>query len=253
MRRQPLLNLVSVAGAQRQGGDRSGHDSAYLNRYYMSIYLLDTTLEGTSAKQAVEDLLKQWSTLLKLQSLYQNYLDKDARENSADKKNQVQHTLRETFDPFFEALHKGLKSLDKTVRQHERKLAEQAKAEGKRLTTDRKTKTLKTALEALHQEVKTAENYYKHIQWLQERFPKAQYEDVIGLCKLATLTEVKEQDYSLNPGRYVGVVIEEDGKTEEEFVGELLGMNDELIRLNEDAHGLEGVIAHNVAQMAGDE
>lgn len=54
------------------------------------------------------------------------------------------------------------------------------------------------------------------------------YEDVTGLCKLATLDEVKEQEYSLNPGRYVGVVIEEDGKTEEEFIAEIVGLSDEL-------------------------
>ena len=42
----------------------------------------------------------------------------------------------------------------------------------------------------------------------------------------------EEQDYSLNPGRYVGVVIEEDGKTEEEFIEELLVMNQELSNLN---------------------
>ena len=69
------------------------------------------------------------------------------------------------------------------------------------------------------------------IHWLQERFPKAEYEDVTGLCKLASPVDVKEQDYSLNPGRYVGVVIEEDGKTEEEFVSELLAMNEELVSL----------------------
>lgn len=57
-----------------------------------------------------------------------------------------------------------------------------------------------------------------HIQWLQERFSQAEYEDVTGLCKSATPQEVEEQDYSLNPGRHVGVVIVEDGRTEEGFV-----------------------------------
>lgn len=57
--------------------------------------------------------------------------------------------------------------------------------------------------------------------WLLERFPKGEYEDVTGLCKAATLAEIEEQDWSLNPGRYVGVVIEEDGLTEEEFEKEL--------------------------------
>ncbi len=73
-----------------------------------------------------------------------------------------------------------------------------------------------------------------------------EYEDVTGLCKLATLDEVTEQDYSLNPGRYVGVVIEEDGRTEEEFVEELLAMNQELNSLNREARELEKIIRHNV-------
>jgi len=71
---------------------------------------------------------------------------------------------------------------------------------------------------------------------LKPRFPKAKYEDVTGLCKLAAPDEVKEQDYSLNPGRYVGVVIEEDGKTEEEFVGEIMSLNDELNSLHKKAN-----------------
>jgi type I restriction enzyme M protein len=86
----------------------------------------------------------------------------------------------------------------------------------------------------------------------QGQFPEAQYEDVTGLCKLATLAEVKEQDYSLNPGRYVGVVIEEDGKTEEEFIAEILDLDRELAKLNEEAHLLEGIIGHNIKQLAGD-
>ncbi|MDR4521401.1 MAG: N-6 DNA methylase [Nitrosomonas sp.] len=125
--------------------------------------------------------------------------------------------------------------------------------EGKRAATDRRTKALKTALEELHQEVKNAEVYYRHIHWLQERFPNAEYEDVTGLCKLATPEEIKEQDYSLNPGRYVGVVIEEDGKTEEEFIKELLAMSDELASLNSAARELEEVITHNTREVVGEE
>ena len=75
-------------------------------------------------------------------------------------------------------------------------------------------------MQALHDEVKAAESCYGNIDWLQARFPKASYEDVTGLCKLATRAEIEEQDWSLNPGRYVGVVIEDDGKTEEEFLAD---------------------------------
>ena len=186
----------------------------------VSAQLLEV-LDDDAGKQAVGELVKQWAGLNKLQTRYEQYREKHAGEKAVDAKNKAQHQLREAFDPFFAALHEGLKQLDKTVRQHEKQQAEQAQADGKRGSTDRKTKALKTALEALHKEVKNAEIFYQHIHWLQERFPKAEYEDVTGLCKLASPAEVKEQEYSLNPGRYVGVVIEEDGKTEEEFIEEI--------------------------------
>ena len=90
------------------------------------------------------------------------------------------------------------------------------------------------------------------LHWLQERFPKAEYEDVTGLCKAASLSDIEEQDYSLNPGRYVGVVIEEDGMTEEEFFGEWERMNTELTRLNEEANNLSKVIALNTKELLKD-
>jgi type I restriction enzyme M protein len=50
----------------------------------------------------------------------------------------------------------------------------------------------------------------------------------------------------------VGVVIEEDGKTEEEFLKEIVALNDELNRLNQDANELEDVINRNIRQLTGD-
>ena len=53
----------------------------------------------------------------------------------------------------------------------------------------------------------------------------------------------------MNPGRYVGVVIEDDGMTEEEFKAEMLGLNDELESLNSEAHELEKKIAANLQEL----
>ena len=217
----------------------------------VSAQLLEV-LDDDAGKQAVAELVKQWSGLNKLQTRYEQYREKHAGEKAVDQKNRAQHQLRDAFDPFFAALHEGLKQLDKTVRQHEKQQAEQAQTNGKRGATDRKTKALKTALEALHAEVKNAENFYQHIHWLQTRFPKAQYEEVTGLCKLALAAEVKEQEYSLNPGRYVGVVIEEDGKTEEEFITDLIKLEDELGELNKQTNTISYVIRKNVLALAGE-
>ena len=75
--------------------------------------------------------------------------------------------------------------------------------------------------EALHVYIEATEKeayWLSQITWLQKRFPDAVYNDVVGLCKLAGREEyVEEQDYSLNAGRYVGVEIESDNITKEEF------------------------------------
>ena len=95
----------------------------------------------------------------------------------------------------------------------------------------------------------TADYFTSQITWLKERFPNGVYNDVIGLCKVAKLDGedgIIDQDYSLNPGRYVGVVIEDDGMSEEEFKQTMLGMNDELCKLNEEAKKLEGEIEGNL-------
>jgi type I restriction enzyme M protein len=213
-------------------------------------------LDDETGKRAVANLVQQWQVLDELQIAYQDYLDTGKTDIKADSdvdidtSNQAQHCLRQTFEPFFESLHTGLKQLDKTVRQHEKAKAEAKQAKGKRGSTDRETKKLKEALGLLHKEVKISESYYKHIHWLQERFSKAEYEDVTGLCKLASQDEVKEQDYSLNPGRYVGVVIEEDGKTEEEFIENISLLNDELMSLNQEALVLSNIIQSNFDSLA---
>jgi type I restriction enzyme M protein len=211
-----------------------------------------SVLDDKEGEKAVAGLVDTWKGLAPLQKAWAAYQKKHTAKAKADKKNRAQHELRETFDPFFTALHDSLKQIDKAVRRHEKALAEVAKQAGKRQSSDRATKQLKTALEELHKEVKNAESYFGHIHWLQERFPEAEYEDVTGLCKLADLEEVKEQDYSLNPGRYVGVVIEEDGKTEEEFIADFLDMSEELNELNKSASTLEGTIMNNVKRIAGD-
>ncbi len=213
-------------------------------------------LNDAQGKSAVGDLVSQWKALTNLKGNFANYIKETSGKltKKADIKtfNNTQHLLRETFDPFFGLLHEGLKQLNKIVRKHEKSKAEIAKAKGKRTTTDRETKKLKQALELLHIEVKNAEQYFKHIHWLQERFPQAEYEDVIGLCKLANKDDLKEQDYSLNPGRYVGVVIEEDGKTEEEFLEHISSYKDKLEKLSLESSILSNTIIANTNQILGE-
>ncbi len=83
---------------------------------------------------------------------------------------------------------------------------------------------------ALVEEYKQA-GKQEQIDWLLERWPEGKYQDVIGLCKVAKLEGedgIIDQDYSLNPGRYVGVVIEDDGMTEEQYLSMMRDLKKEF-------------------------
>jgi len=238
-----LIDRYFASGMQRLADNRQQVEP-------VSAQLL-AVLEDEAGKAAVASLVKAWDGLEALQRAYAAYQRHNGDQATVEDKNSAQRALRATFDPFFTALHDCLKQLDRAVRHQEKQVAEQAKADGRRGGPDRQTKALKTALEAIHAEVRSAESWFSHIHWLQERFPEARYEDVTGLCKLAGLDEVKEQDYSLNPGRYVGVVIEEDGKTEEEFFADLAELGDQLAEFNKAAEQVTVTIRKNLASILG--
>ena len=83
---------------------------------------------------------------------------------------------------------------------------------------------------------------------MAETFPGAIYKDVPGLCKIVSRDRIKEQDWSLNPGRYVGVIPGQrhDG---EEFKERLEVLQEELEALNLEAESLLERIGENVAEL----
>jgi type I restriction enzyme M protein len=76
----------------------------------------------------------------------------------------------------------------------------------------------------------------------------AKYRDVPGLCRVATIAEIEQQGWSLNPGRYVGVAPGES-VSDEDFKEQLEELNEELEKLNAQARDLEETIARNVADI----
>jgi type I restriction enzyme M protein len=79
---------------------------------------------------------------------------------------------------------------------------------------------------------------------LQEVFPKLNYADVAGLCRVAAIEEIEAQGWSLNPGRYVGVG--EQAADEFDFVERIESLAERLSSLNDEAHALEAVIEENL-------
>jgi type I restriction enzyme M protein len=82
---------------------------------------------------------------------------------------------------------------------------------------------------------------------LREKFPNANYRDVAGLCKVATVAEIEAQGWSLNPGRYVGVAARAaDGF---DFFERLEELSEEFEMLNAEARELEIKISENVVKV----
>lgn len=92
------------------------------------------------------------------------------------------------------------------------------------------------------------EYFYKQAHWLTSRFPEGVYTDVEGLCKVVTQQEIEAKDWSLSPGRYVGV----DTTTDEDFDYEerLNEIHIELDGLNEEAIALAKTISENYKELA---
>jgi len=249
---EQILNIGLISKLHK--GDRAAF-TALVDVYFSKG--MDTLMSSKAPIAEVADRIKSWLKKNKanaIPDLKETLAAIDVLEKKAavtkksldladsDAANTAQKNLAKEFQPLFSDLHDLLKIIDKKVRKYEKDHPDK-----------KETRQLKEDLSRLHREIKTAESFFLHIHWLQERFPNAVYEDVTGLCKLAGPEEIREQDYSLNPGRYVGVVIEEDGKTEEEFIDGLITLNDELEKLNAEAKDLEEIIGHNILQITGEE
>lgn len=97
-------------------------------------------------------------------------------------------------------------------------------------------------------DLKQVRYFWKQAHWLVERFPDGTYRDVEGLVKCVSRAEIEANDWSLTPGRYVGVAPEE---VDEEFDFEeaLRDIHIELEGLNAEAVELAGIIQKNFKEL----
>jgi type I restriction enzyme M protein len=91
------------------------------------------------------------------------------------------------------------------------------------------------------------EYFYKQAHWLTSRFTEGVYTDVEGLCKIVTQSDIEAKDWSLSPGRYVGVdTVTDDDFDYEERLNEI---HIELEGLNEEAVALAKSISENYKEL----
>jgi type I restriction enzyme M protein len=103
----------------------------------------------------------------------------------------------------------------------------------------RARKALEVARSVVVERLKQVRHFQRHAAWLIERFPEAHYRDVMGLCKVVTRAEIEAADWSLTPGRYVGVAAAEQDE-DFDFVESMREIHSELADLNVRAVDLAG-------------
>ena len=87
----------------------------------------------------------------------------------------------------------------------------------------------------------------KDAVWLYEKFGEGEYQDIPGLCKIATRTEIAEKNDSLTPGAYVGVAAaEDDGVDFAQRMGEI---HREILALQAESDALIQIISKNMKEM----
>ena len=122
-------------------------------------------------------------------------------------------------------------ALDKQKSEAKEAIANASRKDKKRIEAE-----MKAIEDALEDTLETARQY----EWLTEKFGEGEYKDVLGLCKIATIQEIEEKNYSLTPGAYVGVAeVEDDGVDFHERMNEI---HAELKRLNDETYVLMGEI-----------
>jgi len=105
-------------------------------------------------------------------------------------------------------------------------------------------KALEAARAGAVEALRVPRYFVKQADWLQERFPDAKLRDVEGLVKLVDRKEIETHDWSLTPGRYVGVAPEEVDD-DFDFEEALRSIHIDLKGLNEEAIDLAARIAKN--------
>jgi len=166
--------------------------------------------------------------------------------------NLTQHGAGEQFAPLAEGIKGLVKQMDLLHKrmafaaQKANELAndEQAAEFHDRRALSKRLKQLDEDRKAAEEQLKAAAYFHRQIVWLQDRFPEAELRPVPGLCKVVSRADIEAADWSLTPGRYVGVAppeVDEDF----DFEQAMRDIHVELADLNQEAATLAAKIQEN--------
>ncbi|MER0170874.1 MAG: SAM-dependent DNA methyltransferase [Nitrosomonas sp.] len=251
---EQLANLTSIVWLYRGQKDR------FLA--LVESYLTRTLEDAKAAKPSMDAFIASFDKLAgKLEKVEEETSkafkllasDIKAFENAIEAENRDwEKTLRDNasllnaaqkLEPIAETSRDLIKQIDQLYKLIEKQAKQSAEKGLNKLIKDFDDER-KVAVEQLKQ----VRYIFKQAHWLQERFPDAALHDVEGLVKLVDIAEIKANDWSLTPGRYVGVAPEIEDENFD-FEETLRDIHIELKGLNEEAALLAAQIQKNFEEL----
>lgn len=140
--------------------------------------------------------------------------------------------------PFDKSLYRLNEELTDLQKRAKSEVEEVARKDKKRVQAAYDEK-----LAAKNQEITIA----KEAVWLYEKFGEGEYKDILGLCKVASLSEIEEKGCSLTPGAYVGVATAKDDGVD--FAARMKEIHAELLSLQDESNKLMKTISDNMKEL----
>ncbi len=150
------------------------------------------------------------------------------------------HSRYEALEPMAETSRDLIMQIDQLYKMAEKAYREGGGKRGKASPIKPLEEARSEAVEALKQ----VRYFHRQAHWLLSRFPDGELAEVPGLVKLVDHDALKANDWSLTPGRYVGVAPEEEDE-DFDFEGTMREIHIELKDLNEEAAKLAKAIQAN--------
>ena len=237
---EQLANLTSIVWLYRDQNERflelvESHLDRTLAEARTSKEQIDSFVVGLDELigriPEVDDETKSACELLREDiNAFENSVDSEVKAwKKAIKDNAGLKTSAEKLEPSAETSLNLIKQIDQAY-----KFVEKQSRECGRKGLNRPIKELNELRKEAVEQLKLIRYFFKQARWLQERFPDAELCDVKGLVKLVDIEEIKANDWSLTPGRYVGVAPEEEDE-DFDFEETLRDIHIELLGLNEEA------------------
>ncbi len=271
---EQLQNLICIVNLYR--GNTTKFESTLKDYLQMAAELARETAQATTELQkqlhkvvkTISDFAAQYASENKEASSFVNSLNLDDYQEIINQQTTLIETINKNqgnqFITEITALTKAIrKPQDKLIKQVLDAIATATKEYQLNKNKDWKALNLQAQclapLKALQQQLSgnpdeeesgllhQCEYFYKQAHWLTSRFPDGVYANVEGLCKVVNQKEIESKDWSLSPGRYVGVSVSED--EDFDFEERLNEIHIELEGLNEEATELAKTIFDNFKQL----